>query len=101
MMERIGETSPRVKARITGAFYLQAILTWQTFLYQPLGYHVFPYIAALGLLGAASLTLWLRMFGLNEQRWRSRPVQRGIGDSRVPCTLDSMLRVRKRLWAQL
>jgi hypothetical protein len=23
-------------------------------------------------------------------------VQRGIGDTRVPCTLDSMLRVRKR-----
>ena len=29
-----------------------------------------------------------------------RPVQRGIGDSRVPSTLDSMLRERKRLCAQ-
>src|ERR1700726_4551729 len=27
MMERIGETSPRLKARITGAFYLLAMLT--------------------------------------------------------------------------
>ena len=27
MMERIGETSPRFEARITGAFYLLTILT--------------------------------------------------------------------------
>jgi hypothetical protein len=27
MMERIAETSPRLKARITGAFYLLAMLT--------------------------------------------------------------------------
>jgi len=38
-------------------------LGWLTFLYQPLGYHLFPYIAALGLLGAASLILWLLVFG--------------------------------------
>jgi hypothetical protein len=69
-------------------------LGWLSFLYPPLGYCLFPYIAALGLLGAASLILWLLVFGVNEQRWKERPVQRGIGDSSVPCTLDSMLRVR-------
>jgi hypothetical protein len=125
MMERIGETSPRFEARITGAFYLLTIMTgifaqgfvsdslvvdgdaavalvffgfyntpdrlphyqvhlpasdsgllsvfgglgWLTFLYQLLGYHLFPYIAALGLLGAASLVLWFLVFGVNEQRW--------------------------------
>jgi hypothetical protein len=37
-----------------------------SFLYQPLGYRLFPYIAVLGILGAASLMLWLLMFGVNE-----------------------------------
>jgi Domain of unknown function (DUF4386) len=45
---------------------------WLTFLNQPLGYHVFPYIAAFGLLGAASLILWLLVFGVNEQRWKEQ-----------------------------
>jgi hypothetical protein len=41
-------------------------LGWMSFLYQPLGYRLFPYIAVLGILGAASLMLWLLMFGVNE-----------------------------------
>jgi hypothetical protein len=43
-----------------------------TFLYQPLGYRLFPYIAALGILGAALLILWLLVFGVNEQRWKEQ-----------------------------
>ena len=69
MMERIAETSPRLKARITGVSYLLAMLTG---IYQPLGYRLFPYIAALGILGAASLILWLLVFGVNEQRWKEQ-----------------------------
>ena len=34
-------------------------LGWLTFLYPPLGYRLFLYLAALGLLGAAALILWL------------------------------------------
>jgi hypothetical protein len=45
---------------------------WTSFLYQPLGYRLFPYIAVLGILGAASLMLWLLMFGVNEQRWKEQ-----------------------------
>jgi hypothetical protein len=33
---------------------------------------LFPYIAALGILGAASLMLWLLMFGVNEQQWKEQ-----------------------------
>lgn len=45
---------------------------WLTFLYLPLGYHLFPYIAAFSLLGAAALIVWLLVFGLNEQRWKEQ-----------------------------
>jgi hypothetical protein len=43
-----------------------------SFLYPPLGYRLFPYIAAFGILGAVSLILWLLVFGLNEQRWKEQ-----------------------------
>jgi hypothetical protein len=43
-----------------------------SFLYPPLGYRLFPYIAAFGTLGAVSLILWLLVFGLNEQRWKGQ-----------------------------
>jgi hypothetical protein len=33
---------------------------------------LFPYVAALGLLGAVSLMLWLLAFGVNEQRWKEQ-----------------------------
>ena len=45
---------------------------WLSFLYPPLGYRLFPYIAAFGILGAVSLILWLLVFGLNEQRWKQQ-----------------------------
>jgi hypothetical protein len=45
---------------------------WLSFLYPPLGYRLFPYIAAFSILGAASRILWLLVFGLNEQRWKEQ-----------------------------
>jgi Domain of unknown function (DUF4386) len=45
---------------------------WLSFLYPPLGYRLFPYIAAFGILGAVSLILGLLVFGLNEQRWKEQ-----------------------------
>ncbi len=58
--------------RILGALSVLGGLGWLSFLYQPLGYRLFPYIAALGILGAASLILWLLVFGVNEQRWKEQ-----------------------------
>ncbi|HEX9135382.1 MAG TPA: DUF4386 domain-containing protein, partial [Nitrospirota bacterium] len=45
--------------RILGVLGILGGLGWLSFLYQPLGYRLFPYVAALGLLGAAALILWL------------------------------------------
>ena len=56
--------------RILGVWSAVAGLGWLTFLYLPLGYRLFPYIAAFGLLGAILLVLWLLVFGVNEQRWK-------------------------------
>jgi len=58
--------------RILGVLSILGGLGWMSFLYQPLGYRLFPYISALGILGAASLILWLLVFGVNEQRWKEQ-----------------------------
>src|SRR5712671_2145511 len=58
--------------RILGVVSVLGGVGWLSFLYLPLGYRLFPYIAVLGLLGAASLLLWLLVMGVNEQRWNEQ-----------------------------
>jgi uncharacterized protein DUF4386 len=58
--------------RILGAWSAFAGLGWLTFLYPPLGYRLFPYLAAFGLLGALALILWLLVFGVNVERWKEQ-----------------------------
>jgi hypothetical protein len=62
--------------RILGGLSVLGGLGWLSFLYLPLGYRLFPYIAAFGLLGAASLIGWLLVFCVNEQRWKEQASER-------------------------
>jgi hypothetical protein len=58
--------------RILGVLAVLAGLGLLTFLHMPLGYRLFPYTAALGLLGAVPQILWLLVVGVNEQRWKEQ-----------------------------
>ena len=42
---------------------------WLAFLWQPLGYRLFPLIALLGLVGSVVMILWLLVRGVDEPRW--------------------------------
>jgi hypothetical protein len=58
--------------RILGVLGILGGVGWLNFLYPPLAYRLFPYIAPLGLLGAGAKILWLLVFGVNEQRWKEQ-----------------------------
>jgi hypothetical protein len=58
--------------RILGVLMAIAGLGWLTFLSPPLADYLSPYILAPGVLGEGSLTLWLLVKGVNEQRWKEQ-----------------------------
>lgn len=63
--------------RFVGVLMALGGLGWLTLglaslLSPPFSRSVFPYIAAPGILGEASLTLWLLAVGVNVQRWKEQ-----------------------------
>lgn len=64
--------------RILGVLAIFAGLGLLTFLHMPLGYSLFPYIAALGLLGAVPQILWLLVAGVNAERWKEQARAAGV-----------------------
>ncbi len=67
--------------RILGVLMAFAGLGWLTFLSPQLANHLSPYVFAPGLLGEGALTLWLLVFGVNEQRWKEQASAVGNGDA--------------------
>lgn len=56
--------------RFLGFLVALAGLGYLTFVYPPLGSHLFvPYILVPGVVGEGSLTLWLLIMGVNVQQW--------------------------------
>ena len=45
---------------------------WLAFLWPPLGYRLFPFIAIVALLGSLATIVWLVFFGVNEERWAKK-----------------------------
>lgn len=65
----------RFLPRWLGLLVMVAGLGWLTFLYPPLGYRVFMFIALLGLLSAVIKIFWLLVFGVNEKKWKEMAAQ--------------------------
>jgi hypothetical protein len=58
--------------RMLGGLMAFAGLSWLTFLLPSLVSHLSPYNLACGLIGEASMFLWLLVMGVNAQRWRAQ-----------------------------
>ncbi len=58
--------------RILGVLMAFGGLSWLTFVSAQLADYLTPYNVAPGLLGEGSLTLWLLVMGVNEQRWKEQ-----------------------------
>jgi hypothetical protein len=58
--------------RALGALMVFASLGWLTFLSPPLARSVYPYNMVPGIFGEGSLTLWLLMVGVNDERWKEQ-----------------------------
>jgi hypothetical protein len=58
--------------RWLGALAFIASLGWMSFVYPPLGYHLFLYFAGFGLLVSAAMILWLLVKGVDERRWEEQ-----------------------------
>jgi hypothetical protein len=58
--------------RILGALIAFGGLSWLTFLIPTLANYLTPYNLACGLIGEASVFLWLLVMGVNAQRWEGQ-----------------------------
>jgi hypothetical protein len=73
--------------RILGALMAIGGLGWLTSLSPPFADHLAPYNLAPGILGGASLTLWLLVIGVNAQRWKEQATAAGNPQPSAPCPL--------------
>lgn len=55
--------------RVLGWISVVGGIGWLAFLWPPLGYRLFMYVAAVGILGSLATIVWLIVVGVNEERW--------------------------------
>jgi len=60
--------------RILGVLLAIDGLGWMTYVSPPLGVSLFPIVAVLSALAEIPLQLWLMIFGVNNERWRTQAV---------------------------
>ena len=72
--------------RFLGALMAFGGLGWLTFLSPPLANSLSPYNLAPGMLGEGALTVWLLVFGVNEERWNEQA--KAVGESRRSAVLQ-------------
>jgi hypothetical protein len=58
--------------RWLGVVSFIAALGWMTFVYPPLGYNLFLYLAGFGLLASAVMIFWLLVKGVDERQWKEQ-----------------------------
>jgi Domain of unknown function (DUF4386) len=58
--------------RILGVLLAIAGLGWLIFLFPPVAYHLFPFIAAASAFGEIPVEFWLMVKGVNIQRWKDQ-----------------------------
>lgn len=58
--------------RFLGVLLMFAGLGWLTFISQSFAISLAPYIFIPGIIGEGALTLWLVIFGVNEEQWRQQ-----------------------------
>ena len=63
--------------RILGVLMALGGLGWLTFVSPTLAQHLSPWNMAPGVFGEGALTLWLLVFGVNEQRWKEQAAGAG------------------------
>ena len=63
--------------RFLGVLMIFAGLGWLTFISPSFATSLAPYIFLPGIIGEGALTLWLVIFGVNEEQWRQQAGLRG------------------------
>jgi hypothetical protein len=58
--------------RVLGVLSMVGGLGWLTFLWPPLGFQAFIFVALFAIVGVIATTGWLFMRGVNDTKWRER-----------------------------
>ena len=62
-------------SHLLDALMVLAGIGWLTFLYEPIAYHLSPYVQVLGIVAEALLMFWLLVMGVNVARWREQSLR--------------------------